>query len=99
MFEFIGKVDSVMLEIGEEFEWDLYDVIVEDLVRWVEKDGVIFHYYQLLQHKYKVDSLVGSFAIEKIRLNSKDRVELYRGYNGELNVDELIENCIGKVRK
>lgn len=91
MFEFSGKVDSVMLEIGEEFEWDLYDVIVEDLVRGVEKDGVIFHYYQLLQHKYKVDSLVGSFAIEKIRLNSKDRFELYKWYNGELNIDELIE--------
>jgi len=95
MFEFSGKVDSILLKIGEEFEWDLYDVIVEDLVRGIDKDGVIFHYYQLLQHKYKVDSLVGSFAIEKIRLNSKDRVELYKGYNGELNVEELIE----KVRK
>ncbi len=97
LFEFRGKVDSVLLEIGEEFEWDLYDVIVEDLARGIDKGGVIFHYYQLLQHKYKVDSLVGSFAIEKIRLNSKDRVELYRGYNGELNVEELIEKYKEKV--
>ena len=91
MFEFRGKVDSVLLEIGEDFEWDLYDVIVEDITKGLEKGEVIAHYYQLLQHKYKVDSLVGSFAIEKIRLNSKDKIELYRGYNGELDVEELIE--------
>ena len=102
MFEFRGKVDTVLLYIEEnsgEFTWDLYDVIVEDLAKGSLPEYAISHYYQLLQHKYKVDSLLGSFAIEKIRLNSKDRVELYKGYNGELDVDGLIENYKEKVRK
>ena len=97
IFEFKGKVDSVLLEIGDEFELDLYDVIVEDLANGNLPEYATSHYYQLLQHKNKVDSLVGSFAIEKIRLNSKDRVEMYKGYNGELDVDSLIEKYKEKV--
>ena len=91
MFELQGKIDSVLLDLGENYEIDLYDIIIEDITKGLSREEIIFHYYQLLQHKYKVDSLVGSFAIEKIRLNSKDRVELYKGYNGELDVEELIE--------
>ena len=100
MLKFQSKVDDIILEVGRDnYEYDLHDIIIEDVTNGVDRNEILLHYNQLLQNKSKVDSLVSSFAIEGIKLDRKDVIELYRGFNGELNVDSLIEKYKERAMK